>query len=131
MPEELEKSEEEMKETEESLEEAEIETQKSGALFGPEGIVMMLAAGLLDLIGLIILCFGLDDFGILDIIGLFIIGGWMLSQSSQIIGTKGAKKVGGKIFKRLGLSFLGEIIPYFGNVAPCWLLAVYFTLKSK
>jgi hypothetical protein len=76
-------------------------------------------------------CFGLDDLGIIDIIGLFVIGGWMLSRSGQIIGTKGAKKAGGKIFKRLGLSFFGELIPYFGGIAPCWILAVYFELKSK
>jgi len=30
----------------------------------------------------------------------------------------------------LGLSFLGELIPFFGDVAPCWTLAVYFELQS-
>lgn len=129
--------EEQSDETDESSEEStekevsEIATEKMGNFFSPEAVIMMLLAIILDLTGFIILCFGLDDVGILDVIGLILIGGWMLSRSGQITVTKGAKKAGGKIFKRLGISFVGELIPYFGNVAPCWTLAVYFQLKSQ
>lgn len=136
MPEELEKSGEEAEKTEEAEEESpeettSPETESMGALFSPEGVIMMFLAGILDLIGLIILCFGLDDCGILDIIGLILIGGWMLSRYGRITVSKGAKKIGSKMLKQVGLSFLGELIPYFGNIAPCWTLAVYFQIKSK
>ena len=123
-------------EIEKSPEEAS-ETGGLGALFSPEGIIMMLLAGLIDTIGLfclaLTLVFGIGQAisPILDTIGLILIGGWMLSRYGRMTGTKGAKKAGGKLLKRFGLSFLGELIPIFGDVAPCWTLAVYFTLKSS
>lgn len=134
MPEETEAKEEE---TEESPEEVSEPASESGALFSPEGAIMMLLAILIDTAGLICLILTLI-FGIgqaisvaVDIIGMVLIGGWMLFRYGQMTGTKGAKKVGGKLLKRFGLSFLGELIPIFGDVAPCWILAVYFTLKSS
>lgn len=134
MPEET----EEQEETEESPEEvSEPASEEMGALFSPEGIIMMLLAILIDTAGLICLIltaiFGIGQIIslVVDIIGMVLIGGWMLSRYGRMTGTKGAKKAGGKLLKRFGLSFLGELIPIFGDVAPCWILAVYFTLKSK
>ena len=114
--------------------EEEQEENKSSIL-SPAGIIMLIVAVLIDLAGLIILCFGLDDLGILDVLGLVFIGGLMFVQSGEITSTKGTKKAlkkaGGKVLKRVGLSFLGELIPYFGGIAPCWILAVYFHFKNK
>lgn len=110
------------------------EIRSAGNLLSPTGIMLFSVAGVIDGIGLIILCTGLDDLGIMDIIGLIFVGGLMFATSGSITGTKGAqktvKKLGTKLSKRLGLSFLGELIPYFGGIAPCWTLAVYFHLKG-
>ena len=99
-----------------------------GSFTSPEGILMLCVAVILDLVGLILFCLcwlGIDDYGILDVIGLVIIGGWMFIRSGS---KKGA--IGKKLAKRLGLAFFGELIPFFGGIAPCWTLAVYFELKS-
>ena len=124
-------------ETTESPEDVSEPVSEMGALFSPEGAIMMLLAILIDTAGLICLILTIV-FGIgqvislaMDIIGMVLIGGWMLFRYGQMTGTKGAKKAVGKLLKRFGLSFLGELIPIFGDVAPCWTLAVYFTLKSS
>lgn len=117
----------------EEPEKKEIQKPKKGigSLFSPEALVMFFFAGMLDLIGLILLLFALDDFWITDIIGLIFLGGWMFLRSGTITATKGAKKAGTKFLKRIGFSFLGEIIPFFGGIAPCWTLAVYFELRGS
>jgi hypothetical protein len=84
----------------------------------------------LDLGGFVILCCGLDDLGILDIIGLFFLGSLMYLRSGTITTTSRAKKIASKLFKRIGLAFLIEIIPFLGNIAPCWTLAVYYELRG-
>jgi len=112
-----------------------MEEKNDLAILSPIGIIMLIFAILLDLAGLILLCFALDDLGILDVLGLIFIGGLMFMSSGDVTATKGAEKVlkktGGKVLKRVGLSFVGELIPYFGGVAPCWTLAVYFHFKNK
>jgi len=102
-----------------------------GDFFSPAAVIMFLTAIVIDTAGFLIMCCGFDDLGILDIIGLIFVGGLMYLHSGQITPTKGVKKISKKLFKRLGLSFLGEIIPYFGSLAPCWTIAVYFHLKGS
>ena len=102
-----------------------------GNFLTPEGIIMMSLAVLIDFAGLVILFFGLDDGGIIDIIGLFFIGGWMLFRSGTVSVTKKSKKIISRFLKRLGFSFFVELIPYLGNIAPSWILAVYFELKNQ
>lgn len=109
-----------------------------GSLSSPEGTLMMLAALLLDCIGVFLLIFGLDDFGIADVFGIILIGGWMYSRSGVIRAPqKAQKKAGGwlrKLFrgkwKKYLTPFIGEIIPYFGGIAFCWTLAVYYELTE-
>lgn len=117
-----------------------IEIKKMGALFSPEALVMFIVAGSLDLIGLILLILDFIGIGLAlsfipDIIGIIVIGSWMYFRSGHITISRRAgktiKKTGRKIFKRLGLAFLGELIPFFGDVAFCWLLVVYFELKNN
>ena len=124
--------------TEEEIET--IEIKKMGAFFSPEALIIFMVAGFLDLIGLILLILDFIGIGLAlsfipDIIGIIIIGGWMYFRSGHItISRKAGKTVkttGRKVLKRLGLAFLGELIPVFGDVAFCWLLVVYFELKNN
>ncbi|MBZ9572952.1 hypothetical protein KJA17_02095, partial [Patescibacteria group bacterium] len=98
------------------------EETEGGALFTPEGVLMLCIAVMLDLIGLFLFILSLFGIGIplsfiLDIIGLVIIGTWMFLRSGRIGMTKKAAKVSRKFLKRLGLAFLGEVIPFFGDIA--------------
>lgn len=126
--------------TEEEEEKAEAQTSGGmGALLTPEGIIMMGLAITLDAIGVILLLFALDDFGILDIVGIVIICGWMLfrSQGKSVTATgktqKQAQKFIEKMFRGKYSKFLtpiiGEIIPYVGAL-PCWTLAVFFEVTA-
>jgi hypothetical protein len=126
---------------EESFEEEqpeEMEISKIGTLSSPEGTIMMFAAVILDLAGLFLLCFGLDDFGIIDIAGILLIGGWMYSRSGIISLPRGAQKRASgwlkKLFrgkwKKYLTPLIGEIIPYLGGIAFCWTLAVYYELTD-
>lgn len=116
---------------------------------------MLCVAAVLDGIGYVLLLlsfFGVDDYGILDIIGLVIFGGWLLmrtgstqmleqakektKETAQQLGEKSAKKGGGavenvakKAGKRLGLSFLVELVPILGSLWPSWIILVYRELK--
>jgi len=97
----------------------------SGNLTSPEGILMLLLAVGIDGTGLIITFFLLDDLGILDAIGMVVIGGWMYSRSGSNAGS--ATKKG---LKRFILSFAVELTPYLGGVSPSWTWLVYKTLKD-
>lgn len=112
------------------------ETRRAIAFFSPEGVVMLSLAGLLDLIGIILLCFALDDFWVTDVLGLLFIGLWIYFRSQTIKAPhRTAQKLtkAAKTAQRLRwlrpLLVLGEFIPYLG-AAPCWTLLVYFELKS-
>lgn len=117
-------------EQEEATQDDKIQESAGIGLFSPEGIVMLSFAAAIDLFGFLLACFLLDDIGILDAFGLLTIGGWMLLRRGSLTTTKKGQKVGAKIAKRLGWSFFGELIPYFGGIAPCWTYAVYKTLKG-
>ena len=97
----------------------------------PIAIIMFLVALFFDLISLVLLMFALDDFGILDLLALVFVGGLMLIHSGSITGTSGLEKIKKKMMKRLGLSFLIEIIPIVGSACPSWTVAVYYHLKGE
>lgn len=116
------------------------EISKIGAFLSPEAFAMFFVAGMLDIVGLIVFVLSLFGIGIpvsfvLDFIGITIIGSWMFFRTGHVTITRKAgktiKKTQKKILKRLGLSFLGELIPFFGDIAFCWTLAVYFELKNN
>jgi hypothetical protein len=111
----------------------------------------MLLLGLaLDIVGVVLACFGLDDFGILDIVGLVVIGGWLLFRSGGerqlgenvqmppgVKEKKAAIKKGSKLVKRLakvGLRVLIigilEFIPYIGAILFGWTLLVLMEFVS-
>ena len=128
-------------ETEEIKKISKTPEEKVASLTGPEAFVMLSFAIMLDLIGLVVFILdfifgvGLIVSFVPDVIGLIFIGGWMFFRTGHITITRKAKKTikkgGKKILKRLGLAFLGELIPVFGDVAFCWTLAVYFELKNN
>jgi len=124
-------------------------TKKASALLSPAALIMFPIAFLLDLTGLILFFSGVDDFFILDLIGLIFIGTWTYfhSQEGKAKVTFGAEaRLKGKYAERLKkfteqtakwakrlkwlrpLAFVVEAIPYFGGAAPCWILVVYFEL---
>ena len=124
-----------------AMEEGALNIQKIGNFISLFGILMLSMAIFLDFIGFILLVLSFFGIGIPlsfipDLIGLVFIGGLMfLSPSGGIVLTKGADKLtktlAKKIGKKLGLSFIGELIPFFGDAMPCWTLAVYFHLKGS
>lgn len=106
-------------------------------LFSPEGFMMMSIAGTIDAIGIILLFFGLDDFGITDFVAYSTIGPWMIMRGSGFkkptAGGEEAMQKAAKIAKRLKwikpLAFIGELVPYFGAL-PLWSVTVHTELKS-
>ena len=116
------------------------------SFLSPEAFIVLPFAILIDLIGIILIFFGLDDFWITDIIAFSFFGGWGYFRSiarrkektempsvgekrkavKEIKQTKKAGKVA-KWGKRL--KFL-ELIPYVG-VLPFWTVSVYLELKSS
>jgi len=101
----------------------------------PEGVIMMLAASLLDLVGFLLFILDFVGIGIPlsfipDIIGILIIGGWIFLRTGRMGVTKEAAKISQKVSVKLGLTTLGELIPFFGDLAPCWVLLVFNVLKE-
>lgn len=114
----------------------------------PEVLLMYFISGLLDLTGIVLLCFGLDDFGITDIIGLIFIGGWILFRSQNIKAvadlkttTTKAKTAQKKATVKIGkavknmkwtrfICVFGELIPYIGAL-PLWTVLVHGELKNN
>lgn len=113
--------------------------------------VMFLIALCLDVISLIIMFFGLDDVGILDIIGFAIFGIWIFARSGgertvtpetnpdlttkgrkQAIQKKGASfmKKFGKVGLKAGIIGIIEFIPYVGAIIFGWTSLVIFEAIS-
>lgn len=105
-----------------------------GNLTSPEGVMLILVAIVLDSIGFLLFLlgtwFGFDDYGILDIIGFIIIGGWIFVRTGNIRGTSGAKKALNRAGKRFGITFLVELCPFIGGLAPSWTILVWKELKG-
>jgi hypothetical protein len=115
----------ETKNEEFSTEQKQEQTNEGGGLTSPEGILMLCVAGILDGIGFLLLCFALDDCGILDIFGMLIMGGWLLSRGNK----GGVMEAGKKGLKRFGVTTLIEIVPYLGGICPSWIILVWKELK--
>lgn len=104
--------------------------------FTPEAFFMLPFAIMLDLSGIILVCFGLDDFGTTDAIGIAFINMWLLLRGRNVMheqGRKGAINNIKKVFTGKTTKFvvpvIGEIIPYLG-VLPFWTLSVFLNLTE-
>lgn len=98
-----------------------------GPILTPEGIMMLLIAGILDIISVI-------PFVniITDIVGMCVVGLWLIvrGRRPQRVG-RGGRPVT-RSFKWLGRfgTFFLEFIPGF-SILPLWTLLVYGELKSE
>jgi len=120
--------------------------EEGTAFLSPEALVIFPLAIILDLVGIVLVIFALDDFFITDVIGFATIGAWSFFRS-QIKGkepeveissigekrgtikeVKQTKKAGKAAKWGKRLKFL-ELIPYVGAL-PFWTVSVYFELKS-
>lgn len=126
----------------EKEERGEIETAaimgEAGALFSPEGILMMGLAVGLDLVGFVELIpvAGSILSYVPDILGLLIIGGWQIFRSQTISAPGRAGARAGQVAQKAKklkwlrpLLIVGEFIPIVGTL-PCWTIAVWFELKG-
>jgi hypothetical protein len=98
----------------------------------PESFIMLSVAFIIDLIGLLLLCCGIDDCGLLDLVGIFIIGGWMIFKTKKVKKPAGKGRFLSKLFtdkySKFLVTFGIEEIPYIGGFSFTWTAAVYFTL---
>jgi hypothetical protein len=122
------------------------------AFLSPEAFIMLPWAILLDAIGIILFCFALDDFFLLDIIGIPSIGLWSYFHSQmrgkapteapsvgqrtkprKIVkgkGLTGTTKWAGRLKWLRPLCITGELFPYVGDVFPGFTLWVISELLS-
>lgn len=124
----------------------------AGNFLSPEGLIMLSLAVVLDAIGIILVCFALDDFFITDIVGWLTLGVWS-SFRSQIRGSGGAiempnieerrkeaqKLKQAKTAKTAKTAKAGkgarwirflEFVPYLG-VVPFWTISTFLILKEE
>jgi hypothetical protein len=97
-----------------------------GGLTTPEGILMLMAAGILDGLGVVLSLvswLGIDDYGILDILGAVIFGTWLFFRNG--FGSLGRSTM--KFLTAFGI----ELVPILGSVSPSWIVFVWKELKSK
>jgi hypothetical protein len=96
------------------------------SLTSPEGVLMLCIAACLDGFGFVLAIFGtwfaIDDYGVLDIFGILIIGGWFLIRG---LGTSSIKDKVKKTLKRFIGASVVEIIPIIGGLSPSWTWLVW------
>ena len=98
-----------------------------GLRMSPELIIFFPFALMLDAIGIILICFGLDDVGVTDFIGTIFLGSWIWFREGTRIRMS-SKKLKKKSFRFFGSAIL-ESIPYLGAL-PFWTIMSYLTLKD-
>lgn len=81
-----------------NLEEEDFKIRSSVSLSGPEAVVLFAIAITLDLLGMLLLFVMLDDFFILDIIGITLIGMWIFFRTGHMPSKK-SKSRGKKLGK--------------------------------
>jgi hypothetical protein len=108
-----------------------------GLKLTPETIILLPIALCLDLAGIILACFALDDLFILDLAGMVSIGTWLLLKKgdSSVMkqGKRGRQSKMKKLFTNKKYRFFittgGELIPYLGAF-PFWTVSTYFNLSK-
>lgn len=126
----------------------------------PETLIILPLAVIIDIIGIILLIFGLDDFWITDAIALFFIGSWSAirpqpafeeaeirmppirqEDRKKALGQiqEEAKKISKEVQKAQKAAKTVkwakrlkwlELIPYIGAF-PLWTISVYLTIKNS
>jgi hypothetical protein len=103
--------------------------------FSPETLIMVPFALMIDIVGIIILCCGLDDCGVLDIVWIIFSTPWLILRGNK----SPSKKSGiwgwfqgvftGK-WSRYLTPDLGGLVPYVGNIIPFRTISVLFNLQD-
>ncbi|MDD5569218.1 MAG: hypothetical protein PHG23_02285 [Candidatus Pacebacteria bacterium] len=100
--------------------------------FSPETVIMIPLAIGLDAIGYCLIAFGLDDFCLCDIIGMFFFGGWLAAKTGNGGGIKtGAQKIYEKLWPRFFGAAAVELVPYVGSLVPTWVILVISVLNDQ
>jgi len=105
--------------------------------FSPESLAMLVLAVGIDVIGLILLLCALDDFGLLDIVGIIFINSWLIMKGRAKVETKKGGVVGflKKQFthpwKKFALPTLTELVPYLGSFLFMWTITVLCNLDVE
>lgn len=108
------------------------EQTNSGAnLLGPEGLMMLSIAGILDIFSAL-LSPTIIGSKIVYFLGLIIIGSWQLLR----FGSLPQKKEGGEIlakkfFKKHWKKLVAKFIPILGDITPLWTWTVYSEFKKE
>jgi len=104
--------------------------------FNPESFFMLFIAGSLDIVGVLLVLAGLDDFGMTDMIGIAFINGWLIMKGGKVINQQGRRGQMNSIKKlftgkttRLIIPTIAELIPYLGCL-PFWTITVLFNLSE-
>jgi len=105
--------------------------------FSPELIFMLPLAVILDIAGLAVVCCGMDDFGIIDVVGMMFIFTWLLVRGKRLPSMSNKKGPMGmirKLFTGKWSKFLtpaiGELTPVLGGIGFFWTALVFFTLTE-
>ena len=125
----------------------------SDSAFTSPDVIMFIPAVILDIIGIVLVCFLLDDFGITDLIGFAIFVPWswfrsklkeggesnidfsrMKERRKQFKELKSSKTETeavktSKVSKWLKRAKFLEFIPYLGAL-PLWTISLYAELKE-
>lgn len=101
----------------------------------PESLMILSLTAILDAIGLILFCYTLDDYGILDIVSICTVGAWSAFKAGRIPPSSKKKGFVRRVFtgrmSRFIVTFGGEMIPYLGG-AFCFLtLGAYHLLMQQ
>mgnify|MGYP001618169117 FL=1 len=90
---------------------------EKGGITSPEGVLMLCIAGIIDIISLIPVINIISD-----VLGIIVIGGWMvITRPGEAL-----KKAAGKFLIACGI----ELIPIV-SIAPSWTWFVYKTLHDE
>ena len=102
-----------------------------GLTFTPTAFFMLPLALGLDIVGIILVLCGLDDFGMTDVVGIIFVNTWLVLRNKKPLNVKGRKGAINKVKKiftgkwsKFIIPSFGEIIPYLGCL-PFWTLSVY------
>lgn len=104
--------------------------------FSPESLAMLVLAFGLDITGIVLLLCALDDFGLLDVVGIIFINSWLLMRGKKMIETRKGGITGAlkKLFThkwgKFALPTFTELVPYLGAF-PMWTLSVLCNLDEE
>ena len=104
--------------------------------FSPESLAMLVLAVGIDMAGIVLLLCALDDFGLLDTVGIIFINSWLLIRGEKSMGQgkKGKMKQLKSLFTNKYLKFalptFTELVPYLGAL-PMWTITVLCNLDVE